>query len=66
MAQACSGLYDAATDSMSLRHRGQAPIATALAGARQKNLSEGAWTWNRKSVTGSDVDWRTQIFNVGF
>jgi hypothetical protein len=50
-AQACSGLYDAATDSMSLRHRGQAPIATALAGARQKNLSEGAWTWNRKSVT---------------
>jgi phage terminase large subunit-like protein len=50
-AQACTGLYDAATDSMSLRHRGQAPIATALAGARQKNLSEGAWTWNRKSVT---------------
>jgi hypothetical protein len=50
-AQACSGLYDAATDSMSLRHRGQAPIAAALAGARQKHLSEGAWTWNRKSIT---------------
>lgn len=50
-AQACSAFYDAATDSMSLRHRGQAPIAAALAGARQKILSEGAWTWNRKSIT---------------
>lgn len=50
-AQACSALYDAATDSMSLRHRGQAPVALALAGARQKITSEGAWTWNRKSVT---------------
>jgi hypothetical protein len=50
-AQACSALYDAATDSMSIRHRGQAPVALALAGARQKILSEGAWTWNRKSVT---------------
>lgn len=50
-AQACTGFYDAATDSMSLRHRGQAPVAIALAGARQKHLSEGAWTWNRKSIT---------------
>lgn len=50
-AQACTGFYDAATDSMSIRHRGQAPVALALAGARQKILSEGAWTWNRKSVT---------------
>lgn len=50
-AQACSALYDAATDSMSIRHRGQAPVALALAGARQKITSEGAWTWNRKSVT---------------
>jgi hypothetical protein len=49
-AQACSALYDAATDSMSVRHRGQAPVALALAGAKQKILSEGAWTWNRKSV----------------
>lgn len=50
-AQACTGFYDAATDSMSIRHRGQAPVALALAGARQKILSEGAWTWNRKSIT---------------
>jgi hypothetical protein len=50
-AQACSAFYDAAVDSMSIRHRGQAPVALALAGARQKILSEGAWTWNRKSVT---------------
>jgi hypothetical protein len=50
-AQACTGFYDAATDSMSIRHRGQAPVSLALAGARQKILSEGAWTWNRKSVT---------------
>jgi hypothetical protein len=50
-AQACSAFYDAATDSMSIRHRGQAPVSLALAGARQKILSEGAWTWNRKSVT---------------
>lgn len=50
-AQACSAFYDAATDSMSIRHRGQAPLAAALAGARQKFSSEGAWTWNRKSIT---------------
>jgi hypothetical protein len=49
--QACGAFYDAVADSMSVRHRGQAPLAAALAGARQKILSEGAWTWNRKSVT---------------
>lgn len=50
-AQACGAFYDAAVDSMSIRHRGQAPLATAVAGAHRKILSEAAWTWNRKSMT---------------
>jgi hypothetical protein len=66
-AQACTGFYDAATDSMSLRHRGQAPVAVALAGARQKYLSEGAWTWNRKSIT-VDISpvWALTLAKWGF
>lgn len=55
MAQACGGLYDAATlptdnDGRRLRHRGQASLNAALAGASKRPLGD-AWAWDRKTAT---------------
>ena len=50
--QGCGQFYDRVEDG-SLAHIGQAPLSTALAGAKKRELSE-AWAWTRKSE-GVDV-----------
>lgn len=48
VAQACGWIFDAATgDRPVLRHRGQAELATALAGAVRRPLGD-AWAWSRR------------------
>ncbi|WP_219825742.1 hypothetical protein [Nonomuraea typhae] len=52
-AQACGQLYDAVMPSQgepTLRHLGQLPLNTALAGARKRDLGD-AWAWARKGVS---------------
>jgi hypothetical protein len=51
-AQACGSFFDAVT-SGDLVHLDQAPLATALAGARKRDLGE-AWAWSRRGV-GVDI-----------
>ncbi|WP_236241153.1 terminase [Streptomyces sp. CC228A] len=51
-AQACGSFFDAVT-SGDLVHLDQAPLATALAGARKRDLGE-AWAWARRGV-GVDI-----------
>ena len=51
-AQACGQFYDAVT-SGDIVHLDQAPLATALAGARKRDLGE-AWAWARRGV-GVDI-----------
>ncbi|MGD6761362.1 terminase [Streptomyces sp. BH097] len=51
-AQACGQFYDAVAAGQ-LVHIGQAPLATALAGARKRDLGD-AWAWARRSV-GVDI-----------
>lgn len=51
-AQACGSFYDAVT-SGDIVHLDQAPLATALAGARKRDLGE-AWAWARRGV-GVDI-----------
>ncbi|MFE2046371.1 terminase [Streptomyces sp. NPDC059477] len=46
-AQACGQFYDAVAAGQVV-HLGQAPLATALAGARKRDLGE-AWAWSRRS-----------------
>lgn len=52
MAQACGEFYEAVVERGTLRHLGQAPLNTALVGARQRKLAD-AWAWDRRS---SDTD----------
>lgn len=52
MAQACGGLYDAVA-AAAVQHLGQAPMATALAGAKKRDLGD-AWAWARK-IEGVDI-----------
>lgn len=52
LAQACGQFYDR-VKGQSLVHIGQAPLETALAGARKRDLGE-AWAWTRRSE-GVDV-----------
>lgn len=52
MAQACGGLYAAATDSKTLRHLDQPELNAALARAQKREL-EGAWAWDGR--TGVDI-----------
>jgi hypothetical protein len=52
MAQACGGLYEAATDSRVLRHVAQPEVDAALARATKREL-EGAWAWDGR--TGVDI-----------
>lgn len=49
--QACGQFHDLVTDSKSLRHRGDALLATALAGARERLVGDGAWAWARRGLT---------------
>ncbi|MEV5607005.1 terminase [Streptomyces sp. NPDC052225] len=51
-AQACGQFYDAVVGGQ-VAHLGQAPLATALAGARKRDLGD-AWAWARRSV-GVDI-----------
>jgi hypothetical protein len=51
-AQACGSFYDAVT-SGDIVHLDDAPLATALAGARKRDLGE-AWAWARRGV-GVDI-----------
>jgi phage terminase large subunit-like protein len=63
MAQACGAFYDAVLESATLageeprapriRHTDQPVLQAALAGARQRPLSD-AWAWNRKTAS-SDI-----------
>ncbi|MGI5232871.1 terminase large subunit domain-containing protein [Actinoallomurus sp. CA-142502] len=48
--QACGQFYDAVCDSGELRHRGQAPLNAALAGAAKRPLGDG-WAWNRRGLS---------------
>lgn len=52
--QACGRLYDAVVGAEgqppTLRHMGQAPLASALAGAQYRPLGD-AWAWSRKGVS---------------
>lgn len=51
-AASCVRLYDAVYASPSeLRHLNQASISVALSGAMKMTLGEGAWKWDRKSVS---------------
>jgi hypothetical protein len=52
IAQACGSFYDAVASS-DLVHLDQAPLSTALAGARKRDLGE-AWAWARRGV-GVDI-----------
>jgi hypothetical protein len=52
VAQACGQFYDAVA-SADIVHLDQAPLATALAGARKRDLGE-AWAWARRGV-GVDI-----------
>lgn len=47
MAQACGSLYDAVA-AAEVSHRGDAPLMTALAGAKKRELGD-AWAWARKT-----------------
>lgn len=47
MAQACGRLFDAVVNDK-LRHRGQAPLSAAVAGAGKRKLGD-AWAWSRSS-----------------
>lgn len=47
VAHACGQLYDAVA-AAEVRHLGQAPLATALAGAKKRDLGD-AWAWARRS-----------------
>lgn len=58
--QATGQLYDAVT-SARIVHLNQAPLATALAGARKRDLGE-AWAWARRNV-GVDI---TPLVGVTF
>jgi hypothetical protein len=49
-AQACGMFYEIVTDSGRLRHLGQPELASALAGAEKRPLSD-AWAWTRKSTS---------------
>ncbi|MFF8458530.1 terminase [Streptomyces albidoflavus] len=51
-AQACGQFYDDVAAGQ-IAHLGQAPLATALAGARKRDLGD-AWAWSRRSV-GVDI-----------
>ena len=48
-AQACGALFDAAVNGQ-LRHRDDAPLNAALAGAKRRELGD-AWAWARKNVS---------------
>ncbi|WP_392967188.1 terminase [Streptomyces sp. LN245] len=52
LAQACGQFYDR-VQAGTLRHLGQAPLDTALAGAKKRDLGD-AWAWTRRSE-GTDV-----------
>jgi hypothetical protein len=52
IAQACGQFYDAVS-SGDIVHLDQAPLSTALAGARKRDLGE-AWAWARRGV-GVDI-----------
>jgi hypothetical protein len=47
MAQACGRMFDAVLNDK-LRHRGQAPLTAAVAGAAKRKLGD-AWAWSRSS-----------------
>jgi phage terminase large subunit-like protein len=47
MAQACGRLFDAVLNDK-VRHRGQAPLDAAVAGAAKRKLGD-AWAWSRTS-----------------
>jgi hypothetical protein len=49
-AAACGQFFEAATDSGTLRHRGDASLSAALGGAQSRPLSD-AWAWARRAVT---------------
>lgn len=49
-AGACGAFYDRVYSDQ-LAHTGQHPFMVALAGAQKLDLGEGAWKWNRKTVT---------------
>lgn len=48
-AQACGQFYEMATDSQTLRHRGDVSLMTALGGAQSRPLSD-AWAWARRNA----------------
>ncbi|MEW2567641.1 terminase [Streptomyces sp. NPDC047070] len=52
LTQACGQFYDR-TQNGTLRHLGQAPLTSAVAGAKKRDLSD-AWAWTRRSE-GTDV-----------
>jgi len=47
--QACGQFFEAVTDSMDVRHRGDSALQSALGGAQTRPLS-GAWAWARRSA----------------
>lgn len=48
-AQACGQLFDAVAEQQ-IRHLDQAPLNSALAGARRRPLGDG-WAWDRRDVS---------------
>jgi hypothetical protein len=50
VAQACGQLFDAATDTKTLRHLGQDSLDSAVAGAQQRRVAD-AWAWDRQALT---------------
>lgn len=47
MAAACGGFYDAVAER-SVSHTGDPLLVDALAGATKRDMTSGAWAWNRK------------------
>jgi len=62
--QACGQFYDAVMDTASLRHRGQEPLNTALAGADRRPLGDG-WAWDRKALS-ADISPLVAVTNASW
>ncbi len=55
IAQAFGQFYEAATDSGSLRHLGQAELDAALRFAVTRDIGDGGRTWGRKASSAADI-----------
>lgn len=70
MVQACGGFYDDAVNE-NLSHTGDPLLASALEGAKKRDLSGGGWAWNRKGnmtisplVAATLAHWALKVYDL--